>query len=103
MEGLSEVGREQSIGARRFTKGDVDYANTRRLPKSFDQNAILYGNLVCGLFYTLWLISDELVRFMAYTWISSVGKQEEAITTLKAGLEANPSRYVAIPLFNSPF
>jgi cleavage stimulation factor subunit 3 len=32
---------------------------------------------------------------MAYTWTSSVGKQEEAISILKAGLEANPSRYVA--------
>jgi len=52
-------------------------------------------------FYILWLISDDLVRFMAYTWMSSVGKQEEAITTLKAGLEANPSRYGVISLFNS--
>lgn len=31
---------------------------------------------------------------MAYTWFSSVGKQDEAISMLKVGLEANPSRYV---------
>jgi len=41
---------------------------------------------------------------MAYTWTSSVGKQEEAISLLKSGLDANPSRYVrsflvTIPLF----
>ena len=50
-----------------------------------------------------WLIFDELLRFMAYTWTSSVGKSEEAISILKAGLQANPSRYVAISLFKSRF
>ena len=39
-----------------------------------------------------WLIFDELLRFMAYTWTSSVGESEEAISILKAGLQVNPSR-----------
>jgi len=50
-----------------------------------------------------WLIFDELLRFMAYIWTSSVGKSEEAISILKAGLQVNPSRYIAISLFNSHF
>ncbi|KIM42654.1 hypothetical protein M413DRAFT_444338 [Hebeloma cylindrosporum] len=34
------------------------------------------------------------IWFMAYTWTSSVGKQDEAISILKAGLEANPSSFL---------
>ncbi|KAG6887539.1 hypothetical protein C0995_014547 [Termitomyces sp. Mi166 len=30
------------------------------------------------------------IWFMAYTWLNSVGKHEEALTILKAGIEANP-------------
>jgi len=33
-----------------------------------------------------------LIRFMANTWANSVGKHEDALLFLKAGLEANPSR-----------
>jgi len=29
---------------------------------------------------------------MAYVWTNSVGKTEEAISLLKAGIEANPTR-----------
>jgi len=32
------------------------------------------------------------IWFMAYTWLNSVGKHDEALATLRAGLEANPSR-----------
>ena len=32
------------------------------------------------------------IWFMAYTWTNSVGKHDEALSILKAGLEANPSR-----------
>lgn len=32
---------------------------------------------------------------MAYTWTNSVGKYDEAMSILRAGLEANPTRYVA--------
>ena len=30
---------------------------------------------------------------MAYTWMNSIGKTDEAVTLLKAGIEANPARY----------
>ena len=33
-----------------------------------------------------------LLRFMAYTWTNSIGKYDEAMSILKAGMEANPSR-----------
>ena len=32
------------------------------------------------------------LRFMAFTWTNSVGKYDEAMSILKAGMEANPSR-----------
>ena len=31
-------------------------------------------------------------RYMAYVWTSSIGKTEEALALLKAGIEANPAR-----------
>ncbi|PPR07843.1 hypothetical protein CVT24_002988 [Panaeolus cyanescens] len=34
------------------------------------------------------------IWFMAYTWTNSVGKGEEALTILKAGLEANPTSFL---------
>ncbi|EDR13145.1 uncharacterized protein LACBIDRAFT_245406 [Laccaria bicolor S238N-H82] len=34
------------------------------------------------------------IWFMAYTWTNSVGKHDEALSILKAGLEANPSSYL---------
>ncbi|KAF9530907.1 hypothetical protein CPB83DRAFT_919848 [Crepidotus variabilis] len=34
------------------------------------------------------------IWFMAYTWANSVGKHDDAIGFLKAGLEANPSSYL---------
>ena len=34
------------------------------------------------------------IWFMAYTWTSSVGRQDEAMSILKAGIEANPTKYV---------
>ncbi|KAF8905733.1 hypothetical protein CPB84DRAFT_1844737 [Gymnopilus junonius] len=34
------------------------------------------------------------IWFMAYTWTNSVGKQDEALSILKAGLEANPSSFL---------
>ncbi|PPQ72015.1 hypothetical protein CVT26_007975 [Gymnopilus dilepis] len=34
------------------------------------------------------------IWFMAYTWTNSVGKHEEAMSILKAGLEANPSSFL---------
>jgi cleavage stimulation factor subunit 3 len=43
-------------------------------------------NLVFTLFYVF--------RYMAYVWTTSVGKQDEAMNILKAGIEANPSRHV---------
>ena len=38
------------------------------------------------------------IWYMAYTWTNSVGKHDEALSILKAGLEANPSRYVCIDM-----
>jgi cleavage stimulation factor subunit 3 len=32
------------------------------------------------------------IRYMAYVWTNSIGKTEEAINLLKAGIEANPMR-----------
>jgi cleavage stimulation factor subunit 3 len=32
------------------------------------------------------------VRYMAYVWTNSIGKTEEAVNLLKAGIEANPMR-----------
>ena len=37
------------------------------------------------------------IWFMAYTWTSSVGKHDEAMAILKAGMEANPARCVEPP------
>ncbi|TFK28593.1 mRNA 3'-end-processing protein RNA14 [Coprinopsis marcescibilis] len=34
------------------------------------------------------------IWFMAYTWSNSVGKNDEALAILKAGLEANPSSFL---------
>ncbi|KAF8972103.1 hypothetical protein BDZ97DRAFT_1783153 [Flammula alnicola] len=34
------------------------------------------------------------IWFMAYTWTNSVGKHDEAMSILKAGLEANPSSFL---------
>lgn len=34
------------------------------------------------------------IWFMAYTWTNSIGKPDEGLGILKAGMEANPSRYV---------
>ncbi|KAG5340689.1 hypothetical protein C0989_000732 [Termitomyces sp. Mn162] len=34
------------------------------------------------------------IWFMAYTWLNSVGKHDEAIMILKAGIEANPASYL---------
>ncbi|TFK35087.1 hypothetical protein BDQ12DRAFT_706778 [Crucibulum laeve] len=34
------------------------------------------------------------IWFMAYTWTNSVGKHEEAMSILKAGLEANPTSFL---------
>ncbi|KAI8984849.1 hypothetical protein BD414DRAFT_489442 [Trametes punicea] len=34
------------------------------------------------------------IWYMAYAWTNSVGKTEEAITLLKAGIEANPASFV---------
>ncbi|KAG6837133.1 hypothetical protein H0H93_014038 [Arthromyces matolae] len=34
------------------------------------------------------------VWFMAYTWLNSVGKHDEALTILKTGIEANPSSFL---------
>ncbi|KAF9474614.1 Suf-domain-containing protein [Pholiota conissans] len=34
------------------------------------------------------------IWFMAYTWTNSVGKTDEAMSILKAGLEANPSSFL---------
>ncbi|EMD30950.1 hypothetical protein CERSUDRAFT_60698, partial [Gelatoporia subvermispora B] len=33
-------------------------------------------------------------RFMAYTWTNKIGKTQEAIALLKAGIEANPNSFV---------
>lgn len=41
------------------------------------------------------------LRFMAFTWTASVGKNYEAIGILKAGLEANPDRCVVYFAFVS--
>jgi cleavage stimulation factor subunit 3 len=35
-------------------------------------------------------------RFMAYTWTNSVGKHDEAMSILRAGMEANPRRFVHV-------
>ena len=43
------------------------------------------------LFYTYFVS-----QFMAHTWTTSVGKHDEAMSILKAGKEANPSRWVLI-------
>lgn len=40
------------------------------------------------------LFISHVSRFMAYTWTNSVGKPEEAMAILKAGMEANPTRSV---------
>ncbi|KAF8075815.1 hypothetical protein FPV67DRAFT_1469355 [Lyophyllum atratum] len=34
------------------------------------------------------------IWFMAYTWTSSVGKHEEALSILRAGMEANPASFL---------
>jgi len=34
---------------------------------------------------------------MAYTWTNSIGKHDEAMSILGAGMEANPSRSVSLP------
>lgn len=34
------------------------------------------------------------IWFMAYTWTMNVGRQDEAIALLKAGIEANPTKCV---------
>ncbi|KAJ3507883.1 hypothetical protein NLJ89_g6057 [Agrocybe chaxingu] len=34
------------------------------------------------------------IWFMAYTWTNSVGKHDEALNIIKAGLDANPSSYL---------
>lgn len=34
------------------------------------------------------------IWYMAYVWTNSVGKHDEAVGILKAGIEANPCRYV---------
>ncbi|KAG6884913.1 hypothetical protein C0993_007280 [Termitomyces sp. T159_Od127] len=34
------------------------------------------------------------IWFMAHTWLNSVGKHDEALTILKAGIEANPASYL---------
>ena len=58
------------------------------------------------LFYSeIWSVSSFLpsmyarvaedgwrIRYMAYVWTNSVGKTDEALTLLKAGIEANPAR-----------
>jgi cleavage stimulation factor subunit 3 len=31
---------------------------------------------------------------MAYSWTASIGKNDDALSILKAGLEANPDRYI---------
>lgn len=33
-------------------------------------------------------------RYLAFVWTNNAGKSEEAVRILKAGIEANPSRYV---------
>ena len=48
-------------------------------------------HVVYLLFYT-YLLTLLFLRFMAYTWTNSVGKHDEAMSILKAGMEANPSR-----------
>jgi cleavage stimulation factor subunit 3 len=35
---------------------------------------------------------DGITRFMPYVWTASVGKDDEALSILKSGMEANPSR-----------
>lgn len=42
------------------------------------------------------------IWFMAHTWLNSVGKHDEALTILKAGIEANPARYADIYIHISP-
>ncbi len=37
----------------------------------------------------------NVFRFMAYSWANSVGKHDEAFGLLKAGLEANPTRFLS--------
>ncbi|KAJ7715278.1 hypothetical protein B0H16DRAFT_1806147 [Mycena metata] len=40
------------------------------------------------------LISRIQMVFMAYSWTTSVGRKDEGLAILKAGLEANPARHV---------
>lgn len=40
------------------------------------------------------MLANVTCRFMAYHWTNSVGKHDEALTILKAGLEANPSSFL---------
>lgn len=37
------------------------------------------------------------IWFMAYNWTNSIGKPDDALVILKAGLDANPTRYVSLP------
>jgi cleavage stimulation factor subunit 3 len=37
------------------------------------------------------------IWFMAYNWTNSIGKPDDALVILKAGLDANPTRYVFLP------
>lgn len=40
------------------------------------------------------LVSLYAIRYMAYIWTSNVGKTDEALAILKAGIEANPTSYL---------
>lgn len=55
-------------------------------------------------FAEIWLVSlapdthqhlFTLTRYLAFVWTNNAGKTEEAIRILRAGVEANPARYVS--------
>ena len=51
----------------------------------------LVSSIVSGM-YARMAERGAGIRYMAYVWTNSVGKTDEALTLLKAGIEANPAR-----------
>ena len=60
---------------------------------------ILPRDLASSSFLSLSLSDPVNHRFVAYTWTNSVGKHDEAMSILRAGMEANPSRSVSLSKF----
>jgi len=53
-----------------------------------------YTEIWCVLRHNYKIFGLIVNRFMAYTWTNSVGKHDEALSILKAGLEANPASFL---------